>query len=236
MAQQSTSTVSTILWRFFTLVALLAVLLQLQRGGQLQRAVSYISNYSYGAPVAHPPAPRPAPAPAPAVRVIERVIYRSASPTLAQVQASRQLLESIQQLRREVAALKPVKPAPAPVAHANKPVVMALTDSVVVKRRPSGQLTATVVKTAAYSDKWLSLTGVVKPGQAGRPDSLAVNYQIRNEYDVAAWSKREPHRWWPFGKRRIYVTLTSRNPKSVDKGLDAIPVSKARKAKKTATP
>lgn len=177
---------------------------------------------------------RRAPVPVRVVRVpvpSPQVIYRPASPTAAQFAALRQELtqDFAQQLRR---ALAPLVPRPATVSLKQRPMVLALKDTTVVRHRPgSNQLTLSTLKTGSFQDKWLSLSTIMRPGRAGRADSLEVKYQLRNEYDVKAWTRRVQKHWWLPGKRRIYVTLVSKNPNAIDYGLDSIPVREAKKPK-----
>jgi hypothetical protein len=233
MAQQPTSA-ATQLNRLFvalTLLALLGVTIQIYNGG-LKQAVNNYYRYITAAPkVDTLPVALPAPLPAP--KVVERIIYRNvlvaAPPTASQAAALRQGITAdvVAALRREIPKLTPKPPR---VTLTQKPMVLALRDSVNVTRKPgTNKLSLTTLKTGSFQDKWLSMSMVIRPGKNGRPDSSEVKYQLRNEYDVSAWVKRPKHRFWPFGKRRIYVSLTSRNPNAHDTGLESIPVKKATK-------
>lgn len=218
--------ISTTLYRLFVVVTLSALLLDTLNPHGLKGAVSYITNYKFDPP---PPAARPvSKGPTSVVRVVEhtRYVYQPAPANPGQAAALQTLASEVRQLRRELAKQPP---KPATITLRQQPVKMALTDTTILRRKANGQLSVTKAKVGTFQDKWLTLTNLTTPGKAGRPDSAAVAYQIYNEYDAAAWMKRTPHKLWPFGKRRIYVSLTSRNPNAVDKGLDAIPVKKAKK-------
>lgn len=219
---------SSTAWRLFGVlcfVLLLAMGYQLYQSGRLREAIAYVTNnYKFENP---PRPPRP-PVAAP-VRTVERlVIYRPAPPSAAQLAALRQALvvDITQQLRRE---LSRQAPRPAVVAAQRKPPVVALHDTTILKRQPqTGRLEIQTAKTGTFSDPWLSLTGVVKPGKAGRPDSLAVKYQIRNEFQVRAYRQRDGH-WWQFRRPKVFVRLKSSNPNSITTGLDSVPVLKRKR-------
>ncbi|GAB3638744.1 hypothetical protein GCM10027422_43340 [Hymenobacter arcticus] len=170
---------------------------------------------------------RPPPPPPVVVRRAPTVICKAVPVSEAQLTSLRAglLADFSQQLRRELArqSLRPV------VASRQQLPVVALRDTVLRKRvGTTGQVVSTAAKTGTFQDKWLSLTGVVKPGRPGRPDSLEVKYQLRSEFDVQAYSRRDQKHWWlwPFRPRRVYVRLQSRNPNVTTTHLDSVRVQK----------
>ena len=153
------------------------------------------------------------------------VIYKPLPASTAQLASIRASLQADfgQQLRRELAR-QSVRPV---ATHPQKLPVVALRDTVLHKRvAATGRVVSTAAKTGTFEDKWLSLTGVVRPGRVGRPDSLEVKYQLRNEFDVQAYSKRDQKHWWQFRPRRVYVRLHSRNPHVITAHLDSVRVQK----------
>jgi len=105
--------------------------------------------------------------------------------------------------------------------------VVALQDTTVRRITPAGKVVEKAAKKARFRDPWLTLTGLVLPGMEGKPDSLQVNYSIRNEFDIRAYSKRDAKHWWQFWKgRKTYVDLKNKNPNTVTTGLESVKVEK----------
>jgi hypothetical protein len=168
---------------------------------------------------------RQVPPPLPVIVRPTTVIYKPLPWSEAQQASLRAGLQTdfSQQLRRELARqlLRPV------AATKQRLPVVALRDTVLRKRvGATDQVVSTVAKTGTFQDKWLSLTGVVRPGRPGRPDSLEVKYQLRSEFEVEAYSQRVQKHWWQFKPRRVYVHLLSRNPNVTTAHLDSIRVQK----------
>jgi hypothetical protein len=104
---------------------------------------------------------------------------------------------------------------------------VALQDTMVRRVTPTGLVVAKAAKTARFRDQWLTLSGLVLPGLNGQPDSLQVNYNIRNEFDIRAYSKRDAKHWWQFWKgRKAYVDLKNKNPNTTTTNLEAVKVEK----------
>jgi hypothetical protein len=104
---------------------------------------------------------------------------------------------------------------------------VALRDTAIVRKSiRTGQAVVTMTKTATFHDPWLQMTSTIIPGEAGRPDSMRAKYLVRNDFSVRAYSKREAKHWWSFGKRKVYVDMTNKNPNAVSTPLKAIPVEK----------
>lgn len=81
-------------------------------------------------------------------------------------------------------------------------------------------------RAATYRDEWTKITGLILPGEAGQPDSLALNYVVRNQFKVVAYSKRDAKHWWQFWKpRKVYVDLKNENPHTTNT-MEAILVEK----------
>jgi hypothetical protein len=105
--------------------------------------------------------------------------------------------------------------------------VVALQDTTVRRVTPTGKVVEKPAKKARFRDPWLTLTGLVLPGLGGESDSLQVNYSIRNEFDIRAYSKRDAKHWWQFWKpRRAYVDLKNKNPNTITTGLESVKVEK----------
>ena len=221
------STPSSTGWRLFGVLCFVLLLSMAYNSYQhylnsdLNRKNEYITNIYRVVrdSLRHTPPPRP---------VVVRpttVIYKPLPVSEAQLASLRAGLQAdfSQQLRRELAR-QPARPV---VAVRQKLPVVALRDTMLRKRvAATGQVVSTAAKTGTFQDKWLSLTGVVKPGRAGRPDSLEVKYQLRNEFDVQAYSRRAQKHWWQFKPRRVYVRLQSRNPNVITAHLDSVRVQK----------
>jgi hypothetical protein len=101
-----------------------------------------------------------------------------------------------------------------------------MRDTTIRKQGAAGKVITTQAKTGTFSDKWLSLTGVVKPGRAGRPDSLEVKYQIRSEFEPEVFTKRVRKHWWAPGHKQVFVKLRSKNPNMLVGNMDSLPVKK----------
>jgi hypothetical protein len=105
--------------------------------------------------------------------------------------------------------------------------VVALQDTTVRRVTPTGKVVEKAAKKARFRDPWLTLTGLVLPGLGGESDSLQVNYSIRNEFDIRAYSKRDAKHWWQFWKgRKTYVDLKNKNPNTITTGLESVQVEK----------
>jgi hypothetical protein len=105
--------------------------------------------------------------------------------------------------------------------------VVALQDTTVRRKTPAGKVVEKPAKKARFRDPWLTLTGLVLPGSDGESDSLQVNYSIRNEFDIRAYSKRDAKHWWQFWKpRRAYVDIKNKNPNTTTTGLESVKVEK----------
>lgn len=214
-------------WRLFGVLCFVLLLSMAYNGyqhylnGDLNRKNEYVTN-NYRVVR---DSLRRVPPPPPVVIRPTTVIYKPLPTTAAQLASLRASLQAdfSQQLRHELAR-QPIRPA---VAQPQKLPVVALRDTVLRKRvAATGQVISTAAKTGTFEDKWLSLTGVVRPGRPGRPDSLEVKYQLRNEFDVQAYSQRDQKHWWQFRPRRVYVRLKSLNPNVITSHLDSVKVQK----------
>lgn len=97
---------------------------------------------------------------------------------------------------------------------------VALRDTTVARPGPAGPVRRPA-KAGTFKDPWLSLTGIVTD------DSLSVDYTIRNEFDMRAYSRRDAKHWWMFWKpRRAYVDLKSKNPHSTTTAIEAVLIQK----------
>lgn len=97
---------------------------------------------------------------------------------------------------------------------------VALHDTTVSRRTPAG-VVATPARAATFRDPWLSLTGIVQA------DSLSVQYTIKNEFDVRAYSKRDAKHWWYFWKpRKAFVDLKNKNPHTTTTAIEAVLINK----------
>jgi hypothetical protein len=156
-----------------------------------------------------------------------RVVYVPA-PTdqaaLAALQATvAQLREDMRRDRAATNRLLAVRPSSTVV----KPTTtVALNDTTVRRRTETGRVVVTKAKTGTFRDPWLNLTGVVIPGQNGRPDSLQARYMIRNDFDVQVYSKRTG-KWWQWWKgRQAYVDLKNKNPNATTTKMEHLKVEK----------
>jgi hypothetical protein len=107
-------------------------------------------------------------------------------------------------------------------------VTVALKDTTIRRRSiTTGRLVNTSAKTGTFRDPWLSLTGVVIPGQPGRQDSLEVKYTLKLDFSAQAYSIRTAKHWWQWWKgRRVYVDLHNNNPNTSTTKLEGIHVQK----------
>jgi hypothetical protein len=145
----------------------------------------------------------------------QRLVQAVAAQVRADVQRqSRADMARLLALQRPVVAIKQGKTA-------------ALRDTAIVRKSVrTGRPVVTITKTATFHDPWLQMTSTIVPGDAGRPDSITAKYVVRNDFNVKAYSRREAKHWWGFGKRRVYVDLTNKNPNATSTKLEAIPVEK----------
>lgn len=217
----SPSSTSSLLWRLFAVLALLLLLSVAYNGyqaylhGDLSKRYYATNNYKT---VLQDSLRRVVAAPRP-VRTV--VVYRPAPAarplpglTAADVAAA---------VRRELARQSPRPAAELKAA----PPVAALKDTVVRRATASGLVVAKKARTATFRDKWLNLNGLVLPGPTGGADSLQVDYKIKSEFTVHAYSVREAKHWWQFWKgRQAYVDLENKNPHSVTSGLQKVKVNK----------
>lgn len=106
--------------------------------------------------------------------------------------------------------------------------VVALKDTTIRRRSPAtGRMVTTSAKTGTFRDPWLSLTGVVIPGQPGRQDSLQVKYRLKLDFSAQAYSRRTARHWWQWWKgRRVYVDLRNNNPNTSTTKLEGLEVQK----------
>lgn len=97
---------------------------------------------------------------------------------------------------------------------------VALRDTTVRRNTPAG-VVARPARAGVFRDEWLTLTGLVTG------DSLSVDYTIRNEFDVRAYSKRDAKHWWQFWKpRKAYVDLKNKNPHTTTASMEAVLIKK----------
>lgn len=100
---------------------------------------------------------------------------------------------------------------------------VVLRDTTMRRVTPAG-IVSRKARAGVFKDPWLHLTGIVTD------DSLSVKYSIRNEFDVRAYSKKEPRpNWWKFWKKReekVYVDLKNRNPNTTTDKMEAVLVEK----------
>jgi hypothetical protein len=103
--------------------------------------------------------------------------------------------------------------------HQQLPTVV-LRDTALTRAGPAGPVRR-AARAGTFRDQWLSLTGIVTD------DSLSVDYTIRNEFDMRAYSRRDAKHWWQFWKpRRAYVDLKSKNPHSTTTAIEAVLIEK----------
>ncbi|MGI4742615.1 MAG: hypothetical protein ACRYG7_46245 [Janthinobacterium lividum] len=227
------SSTSSLLWRLFAVVCLLlllslaANLRQHYLNGDLSKKYFETKNYYKTAQdsirrtraVPRPPAVRRSVSLSPAALVALRTGLRAA--------VSADLRE---ELRREFRNQNTRLLAGQHVAVVTQQVLptVAMKDTTLRRVSPkTGQIVAKSAKTGTFRDPWLSLTGVVIPGQPGKADSLQVKYYVRNDFAVRAYSKRTAKHWYQFWKgRTVYVDLQNQNPNATTTKMEAVEVEK----------
>ena len=167
-------------------------------------------------------------APPPPVRIIDRqgretvrVVTPVISPAVLQQLRAGFATEMRDQLRAEFGRNARLLGAQrsATVTQQQLPTVV-LRDTTVRLTTPAG-VVSQAAKAGKFKDEWLSLTGIVTE------DSLSVDYRIRNDFDIRAYSKRDAKHWWQFwAPRKVYVDLKNKNPHTVTTGIDAVRVQK----------
>lgn len=230
----ATST-ATLVNRLFTILVLVLTLYTVYQGylafvayGKMRQENNYYKTDNFYRMVADS-IRRTLPAPA---RVEPTIIHQ---PTPLGSQATQALAAAItsrvrQDLQRELRATTErllANQRPLPRAAAAQATV-ALKDTTIRRRSTTtGQLVNTSAKTGTFRDPWLSLTGVVIPGQPGRQDSLEVKYLLKLDFSAQAYSKRTAKHWWQWWKgRRVYVDLRNNNPNTSTTKLEGLQVQK----------
>lgn len=228
------SSTATLVNRLFTISVLVLTLYTVYQGylvfieyGKLRRENNYYKTENFyktvvdsirrTLPVAHRAAPV--------------IVYRTAAPTqatqeLAVAIASRMRLDMQRELRAAAERLLAAQRTGLRPAQAK--AVVALKDTTIRRRSPAtGRLVATTAKTGTYRDPWLSLTGVILPGQPGRQDSLQVKYWMKIDFSAQAYSKRTAKHWWQWWKgRRAYVDLKTSNPNTSTTKVEGLKIQK----------
>jgi hypothetical protein len=226
---------ATLINRLFTIIVLVLTLYTVYQGylafveyGKLRSENNYYKTENFYRTISDsirrtlPAPPRPAPL----------IIYQALPPTPQATQAlvtaitSRVRLDLQRELRTTAERLL-ISQRPAlrlPQAKA----VVALKDTTISRRSvATGRVMTTTAKTGTFRDAWLSLTGVVIPGQPGRKDSLQVKYSMRIDFDAQAYSKRTAKHWWQWWKgRRVYVDLRNNNPNTSTTKMEGLKVQK----------
>ena len=131
-----------------------------------------------------------------------RVLAPTISPAvLAQVRAGL-AAEMREQLRAEFGRQAQLLSAQRVATQTRQQLLaVPLRDTVVSRPSPAGPVHQ-AARAGVFRDTWLTLTGIVTD------DSLQVDYTIRNEFDVRAYSKRTGKHWWYFWKpRAAFVDL-----------------------------
>jgi hypothetical protein len=230
----STST-GTLINRLFTIVLLVLTLYTVYQGylvfveyGKMRRENNYYKTENFYRTVADsirrtlPALPRITPA------IIHQTTPLSPQTKQALVAAitSQVKLDIQHELRtateRLIATQRPVLRSPQAKA------VVALKDTTIRRRSvTTGRVVTTTAKTGTFRDPWLSLTGVVIPGQPGRQDSLQVKYLMKIDFSAQAYSKRTAKHWWQWWKgRQVYVDLKNNNPHTSSTKMEGLKVQK----------
>lgn len=229
------SSTATLVNRLFTISMLVLTLYTVYQGylvfieyGKMRRENNYYKTENFyktvvdsirrTLPVAHRAAPV--------------IVYRTTAPSTQATQvmaatiANRIRLDMQRELRATAERLLAGQHAGLRPAQAK--AVVALKDTTIRRRSPAtGRLVATTAKTGTYRDPWLSLTGVIIPGQPGRQDSLQVKYLMKVEFSAQAYSKRTAKHWWQWWEgRRAYVDLKTSNPNTSTTKMEGLKIQK----------